>query len=197
MKWLVTAFEPFAKAKTNSSLFVVQELAQLFAQRKENAFVDFYFPLRVTYKDAWPDLKQKLESTSYDGVLALGQAEGRSRICLERVAINWIDAKLPDNNGEVIQNQKIMEGPDVLWSPIPWEKWVMPVNCERSYGAGTFVCNHLMYQLLHWSKTHGCKAGFVHIPLVQGQGADFPEASLVTKSSVVQSLDLMLQFLQD
>jgi pyroglutamyl-peptidase len=192
MKWLVSAFEPFAGASTNSSLLIVEKLSEM----NWDGAVDFFFPLTVTYADAWRELERKLTpSNSYDGILCLGQAENRKKISFERLALNWIDASLPDNQGIKIQNQRIIAGPDVLWSPIPWDKLDLPHNCERSYSAGTFVCNHLMYSLLQWAQLQKKLAGFVHIPLVHGQENDFPEKELNPQDEITHSLVQAFNFL--
>lgn len=192
MKWMVTAFEPFAGAATNSSLMIAKKLSQM----DWDNHIDFAYPLKVSYADAWRELEKKLTTNnSYDGILCLGQAENRKKISFERLALNWIDASLPDNQGIKIQNQRINAGPDILWSTIPWEKFDLPHNCERSYSAGTFVCNHLMYSLLQWAQPQKKLAGFVHIPLVHGQKNDFPEKELNPQDEITYSLVQALNFL--
>jgi pyroglutamyl-peptidase len=163
MKWLISAFEPFAGAPTNSSLQVLRELEA----RNSNPRLIFHSPVPVTFKDAWPNLRAKAEAvTGLAGVLALGQAETRSRICLEYLSLNRIDARIRDNAGELPPLGRInSSGPDVLWSNIPWDEFQLTARTERSYSAGTFVCNALMFELMEWAKAHGKHAGFVHVPL--------------------------------
>lgn len=193
MKWLVTAFEPFAEAMSNSSLIVLRELERL----DWNGSVKFHAPLPVTFHGAWPTLKQALASADDDfgGVLALGQAEGRTHIGLERVALNFQDARIPDNEGaQPRENRSFATGPDMLWCPIPWPKFSRPVNCEFSYSAGTYVCNTLMFQLLEWARSHGKLGGFVHIPLVDEQSG-FDGMPRLQKNEAVESLKKILDFL--
>ncbi len=192
MKLLVSAFEPFSNAKTNSSLILAENLARL----NWHGDVQFHFPLSVTYSNAWNQLLQKIETDGpFDGIIALGQAETRTKISLERIALNWIDAKIADNNQHQIMNEKIDHGPDLLWSTIPWEQLELPPNCERSYSAGTFVCNHLMYQLLKWNLQHKKLAGFIHIPLTQGQEIDFSHQKTVPLNHLMDSMKLILHFI--
>src|SRR5260370_421625 len=90
MKWLVSAFEPFGNARTNSSQIIVERLA------RENwgGKIRFEPNVPVRFADAWEVLRREVEQDpSIDGVLAFGQAEGRKKISLERVALNWIDAR--------------------------------------------------------------------------------------------------------
>jgi pyroglutamyl-peptidase len=179
MKWLVTAFEPFAGAKSNSSLIVAEKLAR----EDWGGRVRFAFPVPVTYAGAWDFVKAEIDKgPSVDGVLALGQAETRSRISLERAALNWIDSRVPDNSGEQPMNVPIAQGsPDVLWSPIPWTRYTGKGPVERSYSAGTFLCNWLMFRLLAWGLEHKKQAGFVHFPLLdtqtESQFANLPRIS--------------------
>lgn len=192
MKWLVTAFEPFAHAKTNSSLIVAQALQREYL----NAPIEFHFPLPVSYKNAWTDLQSKIQNSErYAGILALGQAEKRQKISLERVALNWIDASIPDNDGITIQNRKISTGPTTFWNTLPWDHFTLPTNCERSYSAGTFVCNQLMYKLAEWGERHQIPTGFVHLPLVSGQELDFPKEQLHTLQNVTSTMKDILNFL--
>lgn len=190
MKWLVTAFEPFAGASSNSSLIVLRELERL----DWGGRVKFHAPLPVTFAGAWPAVEPHI-SPDIDGVLALGQAEGRTRIGLERVALNFQDARIVDNAGAQPREARVIEGgADMIWCPIPWPSFSLPKNCDLSYSAGTFVCNTLLFQLSQWARSHGKLAGFVHIPLVEEQ-VGFEGLPRLTKSEAVDSLQRTLEFL--
>ncbi len=103
MKWLVTAFEPFGGATTNSSLIVAEALRSRFSQ------VLVHAPLPVGFDSAWGSLKETLvQHPNVEGVLALGEAGGRTRIGLERVALNWNDARIADNNHFVPLNLRFL-----------------------------------------------------------------------------------------
>src|SRR5277367_138686 len=116
MNWLVTAFEPFAQAKSNSSLIAIQELEKLDWQGR----VKFHYPVPVTFKGAWLNVRDAIKQFSdIDGVLVLGQAESRSQISLERVALNWIDAGFADNAFDRPAERGIQSGPEIYWSNIP------------------------------------------------------------------------------
>src|SRR5579872_2573735 len=94
MKWLVTGFAPFAGASSNSSQIMVQRLRKMDWDGR----VIFHEPVPVTFAGAWADVQKRL-SPELRGVLCLGQSEGRTKISLECVALNWIDAGLSDNEG--------------------------------------------------------------------------------------------------
>lgn len=179
MKWLVTCFDPFAKAETNSSEIVWRELRQ----REWGDQVEFAGPLPVTFAGCWPELKKILSDRTFDGVLALGQAETRNKISLECIALNWIDAGIADNAGEQPRLQPVRaEGAQVLWSPVPWADLGENELWSRSYSAGTFVCNALMYHLLYWAHGNNKLGGFVHVPLR-------------TDPDIVQAMDQILRYL--
>lgn len=158
MKWLVSAFEPFGGGSTNSSQIVVNALAA----RDWGGRVEFYPNVPVEFGRGWLELEKRAHG--FDGVLAFGQAETRARVGYERVALNMIDARIADNAGVTPPLGPIVAGPDTRWCPIPWENLPLSPLSERSYSAGTFVCNELMYHLLGWAEAHGKLAGFVHLP---------------------------------
>lgn len=191
MKWLVTAFEPFGGAPSNSSLIVLNRLKE----RDWQGLVKFFAPVPVRFDQAFASVRAELlKHPEVNGVLALGQAETRTRISLERVALNWIDARIADNAGVTPEQGPVEAGPDSLWAPIPWDRLGDSGHWERSYSAGTFVCNTLMYQLI---KNSGKMAGFVHIPLLDSQTepafAKHPQR--MAEETAVAALERILEFL--
>jgi|SRR5665213_3278138 len=186
MNWLVTGFAPFNKGQSNSSQILVRELSRL----EWRGQIRFHEPLPVTFAGAWPAVEKVLQShPEVQGILALGQADGREKISLERVALNWMDARIPDNAGEQPRERKIQAGPDVHWTNIPWQDFKSQNECNLSYSAGTFVCNTLMYQLMDWALTHEKRAGFVHVPLLQSQGGPLAD------QAAIKTLREILEFL--
>lgn len=186
MSWLVTAFEPFAGAPTNSSQILLHALPEIPGVR-----ILPHVPTRFT--KAWPVVRAALTPDTR-GVLALGQAESRRRLSLERVALNWVDTRMPDNSGFAPAQGRIEKGPDMIWSTIPWEELGDSPLWERSYSAGTFVCNTLMYQLLNARAARF--GGFVHVPLLETQREHFPEATpRMPLAEAVEGMRQILDFL--
>ena len=113
-------------------------------------------------------------------VICLGQAGGRSAISLERVAINVNDARIADNAGEhPIDTAVVASGPAAYFSSLPVKAMLQAlqkagVAAEVSQTAGTFVCNHVFYGLMHELGTRralkNTRGGFVHLPFVPEQG---------------------------
>lgn len=192
MKWLVTAFEPFGGAQSNSSLIAAKALAAMDWQGQ----VEFYFPVPVQFTTAWTAVRKALSKfPDVTGVLALGQAETRERISLEHVAINWADVHSKDNLGFKPAIGRIEKGPDAIFTTIPWERLEDSPHWVRSYSAGAYVCNTLMYQLLLHS---GKRAGFVHLPALTSQGEpQYEKHPRMADAVAIESLVRVVRFLVD
>ena len=194
MKWLVCAFEPFNGATSNSSLKTLKRLGT----HDWKGQVEFLPPVPVEFEGGWNFLEANLKQASgFDGVLALGQAESRSKISLERVALNWIDARIKDNREVQPPSAKVLsDGPEVYWSNIPWDAFELSKTVERSYSAGTFVCNEVMYRLMHWALKEGKLAGFVHIPaLVSQSEPQFVNSPRLNDQTAENEMVRVLEFL--
>ncbi len=163
MKWLISCFEPFDQAQSNSSEILWKHLKS----KDWGGRARFCNPLPVSYKRAWPALEKEIGDA--EGVLVFGQAESRPRLSLECLALNWIDSRIADNDGEQPRLCPVKAGPDVLWSQIPWARLEENEQWSRSYSAGAFVCNHLMYELVNWATQKARMGGFVHVPLLTSQ----------------------------
>ena len=115
-----------------------------------------------------------------NAVITIGQAGGRPDITVERVGINIDDFRIPDNKGnQPIDEPVVTGGPVAYWATLPIKKMVANVKAQGipasvSNSAGTYVCNHLLYGLLHYLTTQGktaIPAGFIHIPYLPEQMA--------------------------
>ncbi len=112
-------------------------------------------------------------------VVCVGQAAGRGEISLERIAINLDDSpRLPDNAGlRPAAHPVRVGGPAAYWSTLPVETLLPALRARglpagASVSAGTFVCNHLFYELMHALRRRpGCRGGFVHVPVTPEQAA--------------------------
>lgn len=164
-KVLVSGFEPFNGLTDNVS----QELVNLLPESLHGLAVKGIV-LPVSFKSAFLNLKEVIGSFRPDYVVATGLAVSRDHITVERIAINVMDAKGPDNDGEQPQNLPIYsDGEDGLFSQLPVVEMVRHCNecgvkASISNTAGAYVCNQVMYQLIHMGRESGFKAGFVHLP---------------------------------
>jgi pyroglutamyl-peptidase len=175
MSVLVTGFDPFGGSPTNPSWHAVHALhgREIAGHRIVGAEIPTVFGASL----------QRLEALLHEHrpqlVLCTGQAGGRTALSLERVAINVNDARIPDNAGaQPIDLPVIAGGPVAYFSTLPIKAMLQAlvaagVRAEVSQTAGTFVCNHTFYGLMHLlarPQWQGVRGGLVHVPWLPEQG---------------------------
>jgi pyroglutamyl-peptidase len=160
--------------------------------------------LPCVFAQALPALQHALAQHRPDIALALGQAEGRCDFSVERVAINVQDASIPDNAGaQPIDMPVIAGGPAAYFSTLPIKTLVAGLKAAGfpasvSQTAGTFVCNQVFYALQHTLAGLGVHSGFMHLPLLPEQAAQWPGPTLPSWpaswqiAGVTQALALLL-----
>lgn len=187
---LLTGFEPFNNASLNPSQEVIKRIAHNSIVAKE--------VLPVTFSKSVTRLIELIELHNPEVIICLGQAEGRSQITPEQVAINLDDAKIPDNSGVEIRNRKIInEGPDAYFTTLPIREIVerlqeSGVPAAISLSAGTFVCNHIFYVLQHHCRQRNILSGFIHLPLMNEQSGEFPDKPTMAIDEIVRGISLVL-----
>lgn len=164
---LVAGFEPFGGAATNPSADAVRRLATTW--EGPEPLVTTVLP--VTFADAAAALLTLVDEHAPRLVVATGLAEGRAAVTPERVAINLADARIPDNAGARPRDEPVVAGgPAAYFSTLPVKAITAALEeggypAAVSHTAGTFVCNHVFYALLHHlAGREGTPAGFVHLP---------------------------------
>lgn len=174
---LLTGFEPFNGAAINPSL----EAARALDGWSGPGFTVVARQLPCVFGTALDVLRESIAGVKPDIVIAVGQAGGRSEISLERVAINVEDASIRDNAGnQPVDTPVVADGPAAYFSTLPVKAIVKALRLRGfpsgvSQTAGTFVCNHVFYGLLHHAVGQPLKAGFIHVPFLPEQAADRPE----------------------
>jgi pyroglutamyl-peptidase len=177
MKVLVTAFEPFDGRNDNQSLQILKQI--------DLDHVDT-FVLPVLFKDAFLKLKNHLNQHFYDLIIMLG--EGPNTILhLEHVALNIMNARIPDANGHQPKSETIDEGPIGIHSTLPLAKFREVLEKDHlpfidSYHAGTYVCNDLFYRVMRLDIP--TLRGFIHVP----NDPSYFETSFASIQSILQSL---------
>lgn len=175
MKILVTGFDPFGGEKINPAI----ESVKLLPDSIEGAEI-IKLEIPTVFHKAADVMREKIIEVKPDVVLNIGQAGGRSALTVERVAINEDDARIPDNEGNQPIDEPIQtDGAPAYFSTLPIKAMVEEIKKEGlpaavSNSAGTFVCNHIMYQSLYLAATEfpTIKAGFMHIPFMSEQVID-------------------------
>lgn len=175
---LVTGFEPFGGERVNPSAQVALSLGGRFLAggvRVEAAVLPCRFGAALT------DLDAALTQHRPALVLCLGQAQGRSDLSLERLAVNLDDARIPDNAGAQPVDRPIEPGgPAAYFTGLPVKAMVAGLHAAGwpasvSNTAGTFVCNHVFYGLMHRLAVQpGVRGGFMHLPLSAEQAVAHP-----------------------
>lgn len=200
MKILVTAFDPFGGESVNPAL---EALKRLPNQIQGQEIYKLQVPT-VFHKSAQV-LKARALELQPDVIVCLGQAGGRSQITPERVAINQDDGRISDNEGNQPIDQPIQaDGPPAYFSTLPIKAivarlWEAGLPAAVSNSAGTFVCNHLMYQALYLADYYldNCQAGFIHIPYLPSQVLDKPGQASMSLDDIVRGLILALETIID
>jgi pyroglutamyl-peptidase len=135
--------------------------------------------LPVVYGEATRRLAPAIASERPAAVVALGQADGRDRVTVERVALNLVTALAADESGRALPEEPVLPGgPAAYWSTLPVTGIVSAlvdagIPAAPSPDAGGFVCNHLFYGLMHLIATErpDLRGGFVHLPCLPEQVA--------------------------
>ena len=170
MKILLCAFDPFGGESINPALEAVKA-AKIDGVELTKAEIPTVFYKSIEKATAL------IDEILPDAVIMIGQAGGRAQVTPERVAINISDASIDDNEGNRPSDEPIESGaPTAYFSSLPIKKIVEKLKDEGipavvSNSAGTFVCNHLMYGVLHHIAKNGLEtvAGFIHIPYLPEQ----------------------------
>ena len=189
---LLTGFEPFGTATSNPSGEIVKQISG------ENIVTAI---LPVAYAQSAERLLSLIEQHNPDVVICLGQAEGRKEITPEKVAINLDDARLPDNEGVLRNDVKILkDGPDAYFSTLPVKEMVEAMKAQGipaavSLSAGTFLCNHVFYVAQNKFAGSNVRSGFVHVPLMDSQAPEFPGLPTMPLDQMVTAVRAMLEVL--
>ena len=172
MKLLITGFEPFGGEGINPSWEAVRLLPEkigVWELKKMQAPTVFGLAAEKTLQAA--------EAWKPHVILCVGQAGGRKAVTPEMVGINLRYAAQPDNAGLLPQDEPIVpNGPDAYFSTVPVRRMADAILAAGypgavSYSAGAFVCNDLLYSLLHRFHGSPTQVGFLHVPFLPEQGS--------------------------
>lgn len=193
---LLTGFQPFGGEQVNPSW---QAVSALHGTRiAEHRVVARELP--VAFGTSLTVLRAALKETQPSLVICVGQAGGRAQLSLERVAINVDDARIPDNEGSQPVDLPVIDGgPAAYFSTLPIKAMrealrVAGFPAEVSQTAGTYVCNHVFYGLMHALRVRrGVRAGFVHIPYSPAQASGHAGAASLPVETVTAALRLAVK----
>lgn len=192
---LLTGFEPFGGEAINPALEVLHELSgeRIAGHRVEPA------ALPVCFEAGPRALIDAIERVNPSLVVCVGQAGGRARMSVERVALNLADARIADNAGAQPIDRALIEGaPNAYFSSLPVKALHASLNqhgvpAELSLSAGTYVCNAVFFALMHHLSTHpGARGGFIHIPYLPEQACRHPGAPSMSLATLAKGLGIAI-----
>lgn len=193
---LVTGIEPFDGESLNPSW----EAARAFDGRMVGGASVVARQLPCVIAEVGQALRDAIAEVNPVLVLCLGQAGGRSDVSIERVAINIVDARIPDNAGRQPVDEPVIDGaPAAYFSALPIKALVkrlresgIPASVSQS--AGTYNCNAIFYSLLHFIATErpALRGGFIHVPYLPQMAARHPGAPSMDVNTLVSAVDIMI-----
>lgn len=165
---LLTGFEPWQEFKSNPSQQIVERLNGQTIGGAQIAGLT----LPVVFGEDTPRIFAAITDLKPSLVLMLGLAAGTTCLNVERFAVNL---RISDSDAGT-QQPILPDGPAAYLATIDVERTAQAVRAAgipaRAHGyAGSFLCNHVMYQTLNFAKTNSLplKAGFIHLPLSSEQ----------------------------
>lgn len=191
MNILVTGFDPFNKETINPALEAVKQLPDTILGA---TIIKLEIP--TVFLESAKEVQKAIQLYQPDIVLHIGQAGGRSQITIERVAINIDDASIPDNWGQQPIDQPIQNnGQPAYFSQLPIKAVVKGIKsagipASISNSAGTFVCNHIMYQTHYFidKQQLPIKAGFIHVPFIPEQVVTKPTMPSMSLEHIIKGI---------
>ncbi|MGL4737694.1 MAG: pyroglutamyl-peptidase I [Cellulosilyticaceae bacterium] len=196
MKVLVTGFDPFGGEPINPALEAVKKLpAQI------GAVEVIVLEIPTVFGKSLEKIEEAIGTHQPDVVLSIGQAGGRFGITPERVAINIDDARIKDNEGnQPVDTAVAAAGENAYFTNLPVKAMVQGMLAEGipaslSNTAGTFVCNHVMYGVLHMihTKYPNMRGGFIHVPYIPQQVTMKPGTPSMSLDDIARGLEVAIR----
>jgi pyroglutamyl-peptidase len=189
---LLTGFAPFDGAPRNPSADAVAAASAAYAGT--HRLITAILP--VSFAGAVRRLRALIADHDPDAVVATGLAGGSERVSVERVGVNLMDARIPDNDGaQPVDVPSEPSGPAARFSTLPVKRIVRALEeagipSRVSLSAGSFVCNHVLYTALG-AVTPQTPTGFVHLPWSTGTAPD--GAPHLTEAQLAQAVLLAVE----
>lgn len=187
-KLLITGFDPFGGESINPAWKAVRLLPDVI---RDFELVKLEIP--TVFGAAAQVVIDKAEEIHPDAIISVGQAGGRAAVTPEMVGINLRYASIPDNMGALPCDIPIAEGgPAAYFSTLPVRAMAKAI-CDAglpgavSYSAGSFVCNDVLYSLLHHFDEAAVRAGFIHVPFLPEQTVDKPSLPLEQTAAALRA----------
>ena len=193
-KLLITGFDPFGGENINPSWEAVKELPDHIGDWQITKM-----EIPTVFGAAADQVIAAAEGLQPNAILCIGQAGGRAAVTPEVVAINLQEARIPDNRGNQPMNTPVVKGgPAAYFATVPVREMVQTIQAASipaalSYSAGTFVCNDVLYRLLHHFDGTATQAGFIHVPYLPQQAKENQPS--LPQEKIVEALQLAISVL--
>ena len=193
-KLLITGFDPFGGESINPSWEAVKELPDHIGDWQITKM-----EIPTVFGAAADQVIAAAEGLQPNAILCIGQAGGRAAVTPEVVAINLQEARIPDNLGNQPMNIPVVKGgPAAYFATVPVREMVQAIQAANipaalSYSAGTFVCNDVLYRLLHHFDGTATQAGFIHVPYLPQQAKENQPS--LPQEKIVEALQLAISVL--
>ena len=193
-KLLITGFDPFGGENINPSWEAVKELPDHIGDWQITKM-----EIPTVFGAAADQVIAAAEGFQPNAILCIGQAGGRAAVTPEVVAINLQEARITDNRGNQPMNIPVVKGgPAAYFATVPVREMVQAIQAANipaalSYSAGTFVCNDVLYRLLHHFDGTATQAGFIHVPYLPQQAKENQPS--LPQEKIVEALQLAISVL--
>lgn len=196
MKILLTGFEPFGSHHSNPSWDAVEALPEsvLGAQLVK-------LKLPVSFRRFAAPLEAAIERERPEGLICVGLAGGEDKVSIERVGINLMEARIPDNDGFQPFDLPVRpDGDTAYFSTFPVKRMAKAVESRGiascvSYSAGTFVCNAALYTGLYLAsrRYRSMKCCFIHVPYDETMGEALAGQPFINRERLTEALAAALE----
>ena len=191
-KLLITGFDPFGGESVNPSWEAVRQLPDRIGRYELTKM-----QIPTVFGKAFEKVLAAAEELQPDAVISVGQAGGRDSVTPEVVAINLREAGIPDNEGNQPVNIPVIPGgPAAYFATIPVRDMVRAVKdagipCKLSYTAGAFVCNDVLYSMLHHCRETTTQVGFIHVPYLPRQAKE--NVPSMDEETIIKALTIAIE----
>ena len=193
-KLLITGFDPFGGENINPSWEAVKELPDRIGNWQITKM-----EIPTVFGSAADKVIAAAEGSRPDAILCIGQAGGRAAVTPEVIAINLQEARITDNIGnQPINIPVVADGPAAYFATVPIREMVQAIQTHSipaalSYSAGAFVCNDVLYRLLHHFDGTDTQVGFIHVPYLPQQAKENQPS--LPQDKIVEALKLAISVL--
>ena len=172
-KLLITGFDPFGGESVNPSWEAVRLLPE-----RIGAYELTKLQIPTEFQNAAKTVLETAKTLQPDVILCVGQAGRRDSVTPEVVGINLREASIADNAGFQPKNMPVVpDGPAAYFATVPVREMAEAIRgagvpAALSYSAGAFVCNDVLYSVLHHYHGTAVRAGFIHVPFLPEQARE-------------------------